>query len=75
MSGHESLKLNDTIAVGLLDPTQEGCIKIACVIGITIATGGNAGVDTSGIAMPEIEVDSRDGLTSGSINDLDVQGQ
>lgn len=75
MSGHKSLELDDTIAIGLLNTTQESCIKVARVVVITIATGRNAGVDPSRIAMPKIKIDSRDGLASGGVNDLDVQRQ
>lgn len=46
VAGEDGLELGDTLLVGLLETTEEGCVEVGLVIGVAIAAGGNTRVDT-----------------------------
>jgi hypothetical protein len=71
----DRLELHDTIGAAGLDATQEGRIGVALVVKVAIAVGNDTGVDTSGVAVPDIRIDILQRLTSVDINQLQVQEQ
>lgn len=63
----DGLEADDTVVVGHLDSTEEGAVESG------LAGIRNTGVDTSGIAVPHVDGDARDGLASVDINVLHFQ--
>lgn len=58
----DGLELGDTRVVGLLNSTEESRVQVGLIGGVAVAAGHNARVDAGGIAVPEVEVDVRDGF-------------
>lgn len=56
MAREYGLELHNTVAVGLGNAAEEGVVVVGQVIGVAIASGDQAGVDTSGVAVPNIPV-------------------
>jgi hypothetical protein len=71
----DGLVLGDTVDVRLHDSAQEGVVQVGEIVTVTVAGGGNTGVYASGIAVPNVHVDSRDRGASAGINELDVEVQ
>ena len=71
----DGLVADHTLLVTGLDTTEESRVQVALVLGVSIATGDNTGVDTGGIAVPEVGIDLRDGLAGVDIDQLDVEVQ
>jgi len=67
MSREDCLKLNDTIMIGDLNTTKES--------GVQTSLGANAGVNTSGIAVPNVSGQIGDSIAGGDINVLDLEEQ
>jgi hypothetical protein len=42
----DGLELHDAVGVGLLQTAQEGGVEVCLVVGVTVAVGDDAGVDT-----------------------------
>lgn len=74
MTRDKSVERNNTRLIRLLHTTQEGSIQVGRIIGVTIAAGDDTGVDTSRVAVPDLDVCLWDRLASVDIDDLDVQG-
>lgn len=52
VAGHEGLEEGNAVVVGLLDATEESGVEVGGVGGgVAVAAGGDAGVDTSGVAV------------------------
>jgi hypothetical protein len=56
MAGEDSLETSDAVGVSGLNATKEGGIPA-----VLVSCGNNAGIDTSGISVPNINVKIRDG--------------
>lgn len=67
VSWEDCVELNNTIAVSLLDTTEEGGVQAA------LATGGDAGVDTHGTAVPDVDKSIGDRSVSVDVEELKVQ--
>lgn len=72
VTGEDGLHVDNTVLVTGLDTAEPGSVEVGSVRGVTVAAGNNAGVDTGGVAVPEIGVDSLQGLTGVCIDQLDV---
>jgi hypothetical protein len=46
VTGEDSLELDDTVVVGLLETTEEGSVDVGVVVGVPVSAGDDAGVDT-----------------------------
>jgi hypothetical protein len=75
VTGEDGLELGNTITVGLLDASEPGVVDVGLVRAITVAACDNTGVNTSGIAVPHLQVQIRNRLASLDINDLVVKDQ
>lgn len=73
VSWNDRLVLSDSVGIGLHDSTQECCVQVGQIIRVAIAGSRDAGVDACGIAVPKVHVDSRNGLASASVDELDVK--
>jgi hypothetical protein len=73
VAGNDGLVLSDTVGVGLDDATEESVVEVVQVVGVTVARGRDARIDTSGVAVPEVHVDGGDGLASAGVDELDVK--
>jgi hypothetical protein len=69
------VELYDTVLISLGNATEEGLVEVGLIAGVAIAAGNNARVDTSRVAVPELEVDLRNGLAGVDVDDLDVKVQ
>lgn len=74
MTRNDGVKDGNTFRIRLSNTTEPGAVDIGLVTRFTIATGHDARVDTSGVAVPEVDVDLRDRLASVDIDDLDING-
>lgn len=75
VAGESGVVLQDTVLVGELDTTEHRVVDVACISRVTVAASNNAPVDTGAVAVPGFKSNLRDGLTSPSVNDLDVECQ
>ena len=73
VSGHDRLVLSDSVGVRLHDSTQERCVQVGQIIRVAVARCRDARVDTRSVAVPEVHVDSRNGLARASVDELDVK--
>lgn len=69
----DGLKLSNTVAVGLLDSAEPGLVDVCFVRVVAVAVCNDAGVNTSGVAVPHLEVDVGDGIAGLDIDDLVVE--
>jgi len=67
VTGENTVELNDTVIVGLLDTTKEGGVEAGL-------RATDARVDASGVAVPHLDEVVGDGLASVDVNDLVVEG-
>lgn len=67
MTGEDGLKLNNTIVVGDLDTTKES--------GVQTSLGANAGVNTSGVAVPDVGGQVGDSIAGRYVDVLDLEEQ
>ena len=74
VTGEDGLELGDTVSVGLLDSPTKCGVDIGGIVRIAVSTGNNTRVDTSAVAVPDLDVDIRDGLTGVNVDDLVVEG-
>jgi hypothetical protein len=68
----DGMELSNTVVISLLETTEKGSVEVAVVVGVAVSTGDDAGVDTSSIAVPEVQIDTGDRLTGGAVDHLDV---
>lgn len=71
----DGLVADHTLLVTGLDTTEESSVQVAVVLGVSVAICDNTGVDTGGIAVPEVGVDLGDGFAGVDIDQLDVEVQ
>ena len=71
----DGLELRNTIGVGLLDTTEEGLVKVGCVVAVTVHIALHARVLTGGVAGPHIPVQVLDGLASLDVDELAVHDE
>ena len=71
----DGLIADNTLFVTGLDTTQESLVQVGLVVVVSVGACNNTGVDTGGVAVPEVGVDARNGCTSVDINQLDVKMQ
>ena len=71
----QGIELDDTVLVGLGDAAEEGLVDVGRIVGVAIAAGNDTRVNTSRVAVPELEVDLGDGLAGVDVDDLDVKVQ
>ncbi|KAI6770948.1 hypothetical protein HG531_009803 [Fusarium graminearum] len=69
----DGLKLSNTVTVGLLDSAEPGLVDVCFVRVVAVAVCNDAGVNTSGVAVPHLEVDVGDGIAGLDIDDLVVE--
>lgn len=70
VTGEDSLESSDTIVVCQLDTAQVG--GVVASLGI-VARSGNTAVGSSGIAVPDVDSDCRDGLARVGVDVLDLE--
>lgn len=69
------VELEDTIFVAELDTTEHGVVEIGGISGVAIAASDHTTIDTCAVAVPCLEGDLRDRLTSPGVDDLDIKSQ
>lgn len=74
MAGDKSLESGNAFGIGSSNTAEESGVDIGAVRAVTVSRSDNAGVDTGGVAVPEVEVDVWNRLAGVDINDLDVDG-
>ena len=52
----QGVELYDTALVGLVDTAQESVIDVGLITTITVTASDDTGVDTSGVAVPQLEI-------------------
>jgi hypothetical protein len=62
------------VGVCLLDAAEEGRVEVGFVVGVAVAVCYDAGVDAGAVAVPDLDVDVRDGLAGVDVDDLVVEG-
>jgi hypothetical protein len=62
------------VGVCLLDAAEEGCVEVGFVVGVAVAVCYDAGVNAGAVAVPDLDVDVRDGLAGVDVDDLVVEG-
>ena len=72
VTGEDTLILDDTIRVSGLQSTEKGLVDVRFVGGIAIASRYHTGIDTSGIAVPNIGGEIFDGLAGIDVDELEV---
>ena len=72
MAWEEGLEMHDTLVVTGIDTTSKSIVPVAGIADVSIALGNNAGVDTGGVRLPEVDVKAGDWLTGVHVNDLKV---
>lgn len=75
MARNDGFESGNAVRIGFCDPAKEGRVDVARVGRVAVATGDNARVYASGIAVPVVYVDIWDRLAGVDIDDLDVDGQ
>lgn len=73
MARNNGLVLSNTVGVSLHDSAQESGVQVGQIVRVAVARCGDARVDTRGIAVPEVHVDSRHRLASAGIDQLNVK--
>lgn len=66
VAGEDGLELDDTVVVGELDTTEEGGVQAGLA-------GLDAGVDTGGVAVPDVDGDLGDGIAGVDVDVLDLE--
>jgi hypothetical protein len=69
----ECIELYNTALIGLVDAAQEGLVKVGLIAAVTVAASNDTGVDTGGVAVPQLKINRGNGLTGVDIDDLDVE--
>jgi hypothetical protein len=54
VTGEDRLELHYAIAIRLGDTTKKSGIIVAEVVSVSVASGDKAGIDTSGVAVPNV---------------------
>ena len=72
----QRVKRHNAVAVTLLDASEEGRVKVRVVlVRVTVATSADARVDTSRVAVPDLDVHALHGLAGLNIEDLEFDRQ
>lgn len=69
----DGLELSNTIRVGLLDSSKPSLVNVRFVGLVAVTARYNTGVNTGRVAVPHLEVDIGDGITSLDVDDLIVE--
>lgn len=75
VTGENGLELGNTIGVGLLDSTKEGLVQVGGIVAVAVHRALDTGVDTGGIAVPDIPVQVLDRLTGVDVNELTIHDE
>lgn len=75
VAGEDGLVADNTPFITGLNTTQESLVQVGLVVGVSVTACDNAGVDTGGVAVPEVGVDVWDGVAGVDIDQLDVEIQ
>lgn len=75
VAGEDRLELDDSLLVARLNTAQESSIQISCIVLVSITASLNARVDTSRIAVPDIDINVWQGVTSVGVDKLNVHVQ
>ena len=73
MSWENRFELNNSVHISLLQTSEESVIQVGRVVLVSVSRCCDAGVDACAIAVPSINVDCWDWLTSGGVDELDVE--
>lgn len=71
----EGLKLRNTILVGLLDTTAKGVVDVSLVVDVSVTLVVHTSIDTSGVAVPDIEIQLGYRLAGLNVDDLVVENE
>lgn len=69
------VELYDTVLVSLGNAAEEGLVEVGFIAGVAIAAGNDARVNTSRVAVPELEVNLGNRLAGVDVDNLDVKVQ
>lgn len=64
VTGDDGLELSYAVDVGGLDAAEEGVLDVGHIVLVAVTRGGDSRVDTSGVAVPEVNEDGGDRLAS-----------
>lgn len=73
VSGVNCLELRNAFCVGLLEAAESSVVEVAGVARITVSPGDDAAVHTGRVAVPDIQVNARNGLAGPGVDDLEVE--
>ena len=73
VTGEQRLELGNAVGVSGLDASQPGGINVGRVGRVSVAAGVDARVDAGRVAVPDLQVQIRDGLAGVDVNDLVVE--
>jgi hypothetical protein len=71
--GKERLEGHNAVFIRLLDAAQEGVVQVGAVVGVAIAVRNNTRINSSAVAMPNLEEGFRHRLAGVDVDDLYVQ--
>lgn len=75
MSREQGLEQRNTIRVGDLNATKESGVEVGSDGRVAVSAGCNSGVNTGGVAVPDLEVRALNGVAGGDVQDLEVEGE
>lgn len=73
VTGKDGLEGGYAVLVGGLDASEESIVDVGSVRGITVTVGNDTAIDTRSVAVPDLEIEVRDGLAGVNIDNLVVE--
>lgn len=73
MTWENRLELNHAIGIRLLDTPQERGVEVGSVISVTVSVCDQAGVDASGVAVPDVPPEIGDRFAGCYVHELPIE--
>jgi hypothetical protein len=70
VTGEDRGELDNAIIISGLETTEEGGVKVGGVAGVAVPFRDNAGVDTGGVAVPDVSCEVDDGEACRDVDEL-----
>lgn len=75
MTREGCIELQNSVLVGKLDATVHGVVDVTGISSVAVAASDNTAIHTGTVAVPRLEGNLWDWLTSRGVNNLDVERQ
>lgn len=75
MAREDGSELSYAVIFRRLKTSQEGLVNVASIGAVSVSAGNDAGVNTSGVAVPEVNHGVDNWLAGIHVDDLDVQNK